>query len=99
MKKTDLRLITQKVNPPSDIAQHRYRELDAVAEGLMMELQIQSGQYLVFPLGDPKATSNKDAVKRWINRQVNHPTITREIYEDLKAQLKSKLTNFFDREI
>lgn len=95
MNKPDLRVVAPTITQLSNLAKHRDQELDAVTEGLMMELQIQGGQSLVFPLGDPKATSNKDAVRRWADRKLKSPVVTPEIYEDLKAQLESKLTNHF----
>ncbi len=86
----------QVINTMESLLNQRLRLQKAysAANSLMMQLQIPEGNHLLYVLGYPSASDNKDAISQWILDMDSSLVITNESYLNLKRKLRCVLSDF-----
>lgn len=57
------------------------------AKSIVLELNIRDGDELAYVLGQPDASTNKEAVELWLLSRIDEGDIDLQRYSELKAEL------------
>lgn len=69
----------------------RKQKAYSAANSMMLQLQIPQGDQLVYLLGYPNVSNNKDAICQWILDQDISALVTNESYVALRSRLRDIL--------
>lgn len=77
------------------LAKARRQKINRLSEALRINLRIPDGCHLVFALGDGTETSNREALRTWVDRAIPWDTdmaIEQQDYNELAEQLARRLS-------